>query len=442
MKRYFYLLGCVFILFSCESTIDDNVIVEPQDQISESKKFVISQEDAIVELNAVLSIIDSQKGNQGLRSGKQRTIKNVEILRTQVSLRSDIVGMDTLLYLVNFNDNEGFAVLAADSRIPETVLAVIDQGNITPQDFVEGDYHPYNNSVDYIEGFNLYNKDADDYYVASEPPPYTMLVHYAQYGRDDNGLSGGAVINEYVAPMLTTVWHQNSPFNNQCPAKGSGHAPAGCVPIALAQIVAYHEYPQNFSFNGYSVNWTGVKNICNTTNYDGSGTPYDSITVAQMVSFIGSWCNTLYTEDWSFAMPTSAEDFLEQIYDNVDLDWGYEEDKIIDMLKKGNPVFISAVSGLVSGHAWVIDGYIGRSTAIYTTDDLGRRIVTIAPSPYLVHCNWGWKNGNANGYYYSGIFNTKNGPDEFGANDHTYSSYNDYNPTWAFSVITYKNPNN
>ena len=29
---------------------------------------------------------------------------------------------------------------------------------------------------------------------------------------------------------------------------------------------------------------------------------------------------------------------------------------------------------------------------------------------YLVHCNWGW-DGSRDGYYYSGAFNTDNGPE-------------------------------
>ena len=37
---------------------------------------------------------------------------------------------DTLLYVVNFKNDDGFVIMSADTRLPETVIAQIDKGNL------------------------------------------------------------------------------------------------------------------------------------------------------------------------------------------------------------------------------------------------------------------------------------------------------------------------
>ena len=49
-----------------------------------------------------------------------------------------------------------------------------------------------------------------------------------------------------VSPLIKTTWGQKAPFNNLCPETSgntTGHAYAGCVAIAMAQIMNYWEHP-------------------------------------------------------------------------------------------------------------------------------------------------------------------------------------------------------
>lgn len=48
--------------------------------------------------------------------------------------------------------------------------------------------------------------------------------------------------------MLTTQWHQGAPFKLRFPITASWTiwAPAGCVTIAVAQIMNYHQFPRNY----------------------------------------------------------------------------------------------------------------------------------------------------------------------------------------------------
>ncbi|MBO7620807.1 MAG: C10 family peptidase, partial [Victivallales bacterium] len=48
-----------------------------------------------------------------------------------------------------------------------------------------------------------------------------------------------------TAPLLTTKWNQNAPYNYFCPSGNSyvERAVSGCVPTAIAQMLKYHEWP-------------------------------------------------------------------------------------------------------------------------------------------------------------------------------------------------------
>ena len=95
-------------------------------------------------------------------------------------------------------------------------------------------------------------------------------------------------------------------------------------------------------------------------------------------------------------------------------------------LDSGCPVFMSAVAGIVDGHAWVIDGYKIRN---YTSPE-GR----IDKTQNIVHCNWGWL-GNSNGYFVSGIFKTNEGV------SYGYSGTPQNEKYWyLFNTITYDKP--
>ena len=60
-----------------------------------------------------------------------------------------------------------------------------------------------------------------------------------------------------VAPMMTTKWGQDSPYNNMCPRESgdehdteSPRSPSGCVATAMAQIMNYQQYPASVKFTG------------------------------------------------------------------------------------------------------------------------------------------------------------------------------------------------
>ena len=71
--------------------------------------------------------------------------------------------------------------------------------------------------------------------------------------------------------MLKTQWNQGAPYNCKCPSDGTKTVVAGCVPVALAQVLNYYhqdrkgdgklEYADVESETEYNIDYS-------TTTYD------------------------------------------------------------------------------------------------------------------------------------------------------------------------------
>ena len=221
--------------------------------------------------------------------------------------------------------------------------------------------------------------------------------------------------------MVPLLWWQRSPFNNLCPTNSAGeHKRAGCVPLATAMIMAYNRTPANFSINGHRINWDEIWKVENALIFPGS--PIGEYDAALLIRAIGLFCDTFYTSGWSFTFPQRAKDFLyDWGYTNATKHSGYDENLIIPMLQNNKPVWIAAISGVLDGHAWVIDGLMRQRRGSQTRE--------------LLHCNWGWL-GQCNGYFVSGVFKTT----ERVSKDTAYGDgvgEQDFNFSWWYRIITY-----
>ncbi|MBD3236042.1 MAG: hypothetical protein GF330_05015 [Candidatus Eisenbacteria bacterium] len=57
------------------------------------------------------------------------------------------------------------------------------------------------------------------------------------------GLAEEFLAREQVGPLLTTVWHQSGPYNDECPMGDGGRCVVGCVATATAQVMRYWSWP-------------------------------------------------------------------------------------------------------------------------------------------------------------------------------------------------------
>lgn len=89
---------------------------------------------------------------------------------------------------------------------------------------------------------------------------------------------------EPVAPLIKTQWGQSAPFNGKCPSNGKQTAVAGCVPVALAQVLNYYhsdhkgtgelyyahtesETEYNINYANVSYDWNNMLDTYDTGNY-------------------------------------------------------------------------------------------------------------------------------------------------------------------------------
>lgn len=444
------ILGAMFIC-SCSDVLDnalgDEVIIE--------KDYSIPMEDALASLENFM--IDAGRLPE-TKGGLTEYIKDSFTVSGLATKSGE--NYEDVLYVINFVDDGGYALLSADSRIQEDIIAITDSGSASEADFNEPVYDRIPSENDDLS-VSEFDEMVESGVLAEEQSQvnYECLLYamgQIETNQDDvieigspcdpgpggGGGTGGAPITyqweivKEVPRMLNTAWTQrtinNDIFNKYCPEVGliwRTKAPAGCVCIATAQIIAYHEYPANLTCDGVQIDYPEIKRIYSYDEYNGTGTETSQEMLARFCKTVGVFCNTQYhsifNKPWGFAWPWDAKSCLEMFgYQNVSLNWGYDESRILTSLNNGYPVFMSALRELWTGHAWVVDGYIMRN---YVSSN-----GVVDKSQTLVHCNWGW-HGVCNGYFTSGIFKT----DEVVLPDNLSSEQRYRNYNMAINTITY-----
>jgi len=198
-----------------------------------------------------------------------------------------------------------------------------------------------------------------------------------------------------VAPLTSTSWDQDYPYNYYCPADASGpggRVYAGCVATAMAQVMKKWNHPttgqgshsyyasgygtQSANFGATTYNWAGMPNSITTVNTE----------IATLLYHCGVAVDMMYAPDGSGAYGSDARNALVNYfrYNNsaqyLDAS-SYTSSTWATMLRSdldlGRPIFYRG-QGPSGGHAFVLDGYQGTNS---------------------FHFNWGWS-GYYNGYFY------------------------------------------
>lgn len=194
-----------------------------------------------------------------------------------------------------------------------------------------------------------------------------------------------------VGPLLETEWHQNYPFNIKCPNQSL----AGCVAIAMAQIMRFHEHPKTY-------NWNNMPNKTATSD------------TQQLIYDIGLAVDMNYNPDGSSSNINKAKDaFINRFqYSAVIKDFNPEE-TLNEIMIHNRPIYMRGEDkNSKTGHAWVCDGsdksdyetlyfieYLqggSYSSPGYPSSDIPG---ICGYGTYYFHMNWGWLNGSYNGWY-------------------------------------------
>lgn len=417
MKKTILFFCCIALAFGCtDMELQYN---DDEAEASRSSSTVIPLDKALANLDRQIEAIFGPGTKASTKCYDMSSVVTAggrDILGPSTRSASGQNGLpDTLIYIVNFENDNGYAILSADARFDEDIYCITEKGRLTIED-LEQTYAYLSSSSD-SSGMEHAIIDFPD---PGLPPVIDDIIRddlddirFIEDGEFD--VPGKKETKKY-GPLLKTKWDQWSPFND-CVPDGD---PAGCVAIATAQIILHNRVANNTIFNGYECDWDTMETVRNykTPLYKGSDEAKRQ--VANFVFEIGKDynCNIHYDDNESGGNADGIKRTFKNFgYPDVEKSLGFGnkvQDKINKCISLGYPVAVTGMREKLKGHAWVIDG-------MYEN---------------YYHINWGWE-GQSDGYYTKGVFDTnaRSSIDENYDSGETNSNLPNY--TWSYRVVTY-----
>jgi len=349
-----------------------NVGAQQQVSFAEEKKAEARQQVSLSEMKS--GAVSALKMKTGEALIDEQAIDTVFTLNSEKN--------NTLLYECKFRG--GKTVLMSGSKACIPVLGYFDS---PPDVFVldpDADIPDALRSIlyEYQEQIKLYFA-ADD----------TIQLHKeAEWqGLQDNTISKARAAtppgNIIVAPLITTKWDQDYSYNGAANAynyhvtestASCGKCPAGCVAVAMAQIMNYWKYPVYVKGDP-----TRPFDWCNMVDSLDSRSPNyiaERNAVATLIRTCGLKVGMKYCRNNACESGASAEDardaFKNHFYYHSGIDFSNKsnftaarwKERTKEELRKGQPVYYRGESS-AGGHGFVCDGY---------------------DSQDYFHFNWGW----------------------------------------------------
>lgn len=366
MKKLLYFLFVAFTVVGCSK---DEGLEYPTGNVN-----VANHESGTRSLADALQSADeffASVCGETTRS-RAKSLIDVEYL-TMGSTRSG--ESDTLLYLVNYGMNDGFALLGAKETGMD-IYAISPTGHLSLNDTVEN------------KALAQFIRNAEvNVTLPGEGP---IIGGWNKYSYR---------ITNQVSPMIQSgpaSWHQGYPYNKNCTTSDKKQAVVGCGPVAVGILLSYYQWPNKYG--NFTFNWNEILN----GNED---------VIAQYLKKLGesSLLNSTYGEEFTFtALDRIDKAFITLGYSDL---YRYYESKLnttiddlFSFMKYGNlhapaaPVILHGIDSINSKivHVWVLDGYVERTkTAV---DSNMRPIGLPTKCSPLLHLVWGWGE-SVNGYY-------------------------------------------
>lgn len=205
---------------SCAKIDDESSAVAPEQPARPTVLLPTrSYEEALSLARKSIALVDRGQ----TRSATARSIRSERgQCVTTPSTRSG-AGSDTLMYVFNFENNDGFSVIAAN-RAVDPVLAVAEKGNYT-----------YGEPTG-VENFDFYMDAMAQSLAVIKPPKFDTIRTTPKFKTVE--------VNESRScdPLIPVRWGQESPYGDYC---SNGYS--GCVATAIAQIMAYYRFPASIT---------------------------------------------------------------------------------------------------------------------------------------------------------------------------------------------------
>jgi len=381
-------------------------------QTCETTQVLRTPEEAVEIANQVAGLFDEVNSRSSSRMASIRG-NSVMVLGNNHASRSAALS-DTLLYVVSYDDAEGYAIIAAPANM-DPLIGIVEKG-----EFVDAQTAT-NESFQFF--LNAAMNKAETYATSSVPP---IVIKPAYTERTE-------LVNERIEPKVKVEWGQGFPEGYFCPNKISG-----CVQTATVQIMSVFEEPKSLELTYPNrdkdlqmLYWPQTKSHVQSSKLlynDEINAHLDSCSASSFVHYgLARLCREIGYRNNANYYTSSTGVSISRIYDRqtvkqrynlksllpsrsvsgFKLLWDY--DALYNDLKDG-VVMINGIDDNVGGHAWVADGAVRTGTITYITytseidPSTGKNLVEVRKNiKTIFHFNWGW-NGSNNGYFDAGVF--------------------------------------
>lgn len=268
------------------------------------------------------------------------------------------------------------------------------------REIVQTDYDNHNNlstgEMNHLISTNTALKSEYSRAGLSQPTAYFWTEYYK--GSNDYDIGN----------LIKTKWHQDYPYNILNPLKTNSdteHQPAGCVTLAVAQVLNFYKHPQTlYRKNGIFLSSLDVD--WNKTDITSLSDP-NLLDIPTLIRFVNQGVFTENGDNGSSSNIDDAQSFFNRNQYTTHRYDGRDISRMISEIKAGRPVYVRGSNNSGEGHAFICDGYRAIKRHLYielstTNDTYVKDYVT---NPYFIYktsegsritsqeylgFNWGW----------------------------------------------------
>ena len=318
----------------------------------------VSRSEALGQAQQFLSSASGKAQAPGIRGNK--TISALELVKEGVTPTSQ---KPAYYVFASEEEDGGFVIVSGDERTTHRILGYSATGTFPADEVPE-------NMQAWLDG-------------------YAGQIEVLQASAAKAGANLPEAVGQIiVAPLIATQWNQEGDYGTKTPKVSGEHTPAGCVPVAVAQIMNYHRWPKQGT-GSIEYEWHNSYLDC---DFEDCSYDWDNLDVAQLLSDVGIACRTDYDTNGSAAYEHDAghalityfgyDKSMQHHYRSSIGTWDPDtwDDMLREELDARRPVLYSGTEKkgrLSEGHAFVCDGY---------------------DSEGYFHFNFGWS-GYGDGWY-------------------------------------------
>lgn len=353
------------------------------------------------------------------RSASERKIdlKDMHVVCNTTRSATDI---DTLMYVFNFEDSLGFAVVSANEFTPG-LIAITESGYYDPVEEQDN------------EAFAALMESARNYIESKIITNFDSLIPIPNLP--------DTIINlKYeVSPMVTVRWGQTNFYGQYCP-----NGITGCAPLAAAQAMSYLGRPSSIqlTYSGHdtdtqTLNWSNIRKhilYYAPNGYESSFycTAPNNVhgAISRLCRQIGELMYASYNTSSTSVTSSAISSALNSLgFPSTFVN--YASGSTISPLNSGHILYFIGYTESEEGHAWLVDGYQLNDVQILTDGPIPGQYTYLHTDVYYNHINWGW-DGRLNGFFLDEIFSTQH---SFCLDNNPYQSNANYNFTDELQFI-------